>query len=261
MIRALNTAATGMKAQEENVNVIANNISNVNTTGFKKERAEFSDLLYQTVEAPGSMNSESAMRNVGVQVGSGTKLTGIRKDFTVGNPQITNNPLDLMISGDGFFGIQKDNGQIAYTRDGSFGVDATGTIVTKSGDKLFPGVQFPPNTTTISIAANGQVSAFVQGQVEPIQVTSIPVFRFINPTGLSSMGGNLFQETPASGPAAQMVAGAENVGPISQGMIETSNVSVMNEMTNMIKAQRAYEMNSKVMNVADRMLETVNNIR
>lgn len=260
MIRALNTAATGMKSQEENVNTISNNIANVNTTGYKKQRTEFEDLLYETVNEAGGRSDGDSSYTVGHQVGSGSKVSGTKRIHTPGSSKITNIPYDLMIMGDGFFGVQANN-QVMYTRDGSFTVDAQGIMKTKHGHTLLPGITVPPNTKSLNISDDGNVEAFLTNQTEPVQLGQIPVFTFINPAGLSDMGGNLARQTTASGAPIQNIAGTENAGAIQQGSLESSNVNVMNEMTNLIKAQRAYEMNSKVMGVADQMLQTVNNIR
>lgn len=261
MSRALNTAATGMAAQEMNVSTISNNIANVNTTGYKKQRTEIQDLSYQTIQEAGSRSSAETMNNVGVQIGSGAKVSGVRKEFTQGSQQITNNPYDLMISGEGFFGVMLPNNEVRYTRDGSFNVDATGTLVNKQGYKVFPSFIFPPGTKSVHIGHDGTVEAYLSNQVEPTVLGQIPVFTFINPVGLKSTGMNLYTLTRSSGQAIQNIAGNTNAGTISQGALESSNVSIMNEMTSLIKAQRAYEMNSKVMGVADQMLQTVNNIR
>lgn len=260
MIRALNTAATGMSAQEKNVNTISNNIANANTTGYKAQRAEFEDLLYETVQEAGGRSSNNSQYNVGHQVGSGSKISGIRRLHDMGSPQITNRTYDMMIMGDGFFGVQVGN-QTMYTRDGSFTVDAQGVVKTRAGYPLLPGITVPPNTKNLNIAEDGTVEAFINGQTEPLNLGQIPVFTFANTAGLHDMGGNLARVTPASGAAIQNIAGNENAGVINQGTLESSNVSVMNEMTNLIKAQRTYEMNSKVMGVADQMLQTVNTIR
>ncbi len=260
MIRALNTAATGMSAQEQQVNSISNNIANANTNGYKAQRTEFEDLLYETVEEAGGRSSNDSEYTVGHQVGSGAKVSATRRLHTMGSPQITNRPYDMMIMGDGFFGVQVGN-ETMYTRDGSFTVDAQGTIKTRGGHPLVPGITVPPNTKTINISENGSVQAYLTGQTTPIELGQIPVFTFVNPAGLSDRGGNLASKTNASGGAIQRIAGEENAGVINQGTIEASNVNVMSEMTNLIKAQRAYEMNSKVMGVADQMLQTVNNIR
>ncbi len=261
MLKALHIAASGMQAQEENVSTISNNIANINTIGFKKGRTEIEDLSYQTVVEPGSRSIASDQHNVGLQIGSGAKVSAVRKEFSVGSPQITNNPFDLMINGEGFFGVQMPNGEIRYTRDGAFNVDGTGTLVTKSGYKVFPTLTFPPNSASVAISEDGKVDAYIKGQPEPTNVGQIPVFVFINPVGLKSMGGNLYQVTVASGAPVQGVAGESNAGSLMQGSLETSNVSPMTEMTDLIRAQRAYEMNSKVMGVADQMMQTTNNIR
>ena len=261
MIKALNTAATGMAGQEENVNAISHNIANINTTGFKKGRAEFDDLLYQTIEEPGARTGADAQHNVGIQVGSGVKLTAVRKEFSQGMPQITNNPFDLMINGEGFFAIVLPSGETLYTRDGSFNVNNQGMIVSAKGYQLFPGITVPSNALSVNINNAGLVEAYFKDQIEPTNLGTIPLFRFTNPVGLKSEGGNLYRVTSASGPAMQSVAGEENTGIIQQGALEASNVNIMNEMTDLIKAQRAFEMNSKVMGVADQMLQTINNIR
>ncbi len=261
MFRALNTAATGMSAQEQNVSSISNNIANLNTIGFKKGRTEFEDLLYETITEAGSKSSATTEYNVGLQIGTGAKVTAVRKEFSLGDPQLTNNPFDFMIRGQGFFGVIMPSGEVQYTRDGSFNVEKTGTLVDKNGYKVFPGLVFPPNTKSVHVSNDGKVDAYIEGQVEPVNIGQMPVFTFINPVGLKSMGGNLFRTTTSSGTAIQNIAGQENSGPIEQGTLESSNVKIMNEMTSLIKAQRAYEMNSKVMGIADQMLQTINNIR
>jgi flagellar basal-body rod protein FlgG len=261
MIRALHTSATGMAAQESNVNTISNNIANVNTTGFKKARTEFDDLLYETVKDAGSKSSSESEYNVGLQIGSGAQVSATRKIHSQGSPQMTNNPYDLMVNGEGFLGVVGPNGELKFTRDGSFNVDAQGNLVSRAGHKVFPGVVVPPNVMKISISESGIVEAFTRESIEPMNLGQIPVFTFVNPTGLRSEGGNLLAATSGSGQGIQNVPGENGSGIIMQGAIEASNVNVMNEMTDLIKAQRAYEMNSKVMGVADQMLQTVNNIR
>jgi flagellar basal-body rod protein FlgG len=261
MLKALHTAAAGMSSQETNVNTISNNIANVNTTGFKRGRTEIDDLGYETIQEPGARSSANTQYNVGVQIGSGARVSSIRKEFTVGSPQITNNPFDLMINGEGFFGIIMPNGELKYTRDGSFNVDAQGVMVNKQGYKVYPGFNFPPNTANVSIADNGKIDAYIKGQTEPTSVGQIPIFTFVNPVGLKSSGGNLYQISLSSGAPIQGIAGESNAGGVMQGTLESSNVSPMTEMTDLIRAQRAYEMNSKVMGVADQMMQTINNIR
>lgn len=260
MIRALNTAATGMAAQESQVNTISNNLANANTTGYKTQRTEFEDLLYETVEEAGGRSSSDSQYTVGQQVGSGAKVTATRRIHSMGSPQITNRPYDLMIMGDGFFGVQVGN-EVQYTRDGSFTVDAQGILKNRSGHPLLPNITVPPNTKSLNVAEDGRVQAFLTNSTQPVELGQIPIFTFVNPAGLKDQGGNLTRQTLASGAPIQHIAGEENAGAIQQGALESSNVSVMSEMTNLIKAQRAYEMNSKVMGIADQMLQTVNSIR
>lgn len=261
MMRALNTAATGMATQETNVSTISNNVANLNTTAYKKQRAENEDLLYETVTEAGARSAENSQYNVGLQIGSGSRVSAVRKEFEQGAPQLTNNPFDLMINGEGFFGILAPNGEILFTRDGSFNVDSTGNLVTKQGYKVFPGITFAPGTKSVNVTEDGTVEVYLEGQIQPNVTAQIPVFTFINQVGLKSYGGNLLRQTNSSGQPIQNIAGQSNAGRVQQGALESSNVSIMNEMTNLIRAQRAYEMNSKVMGVADQMLQTINNIR
>jgi flagellar basal-body rod protein FlgG len=260
-MKALHTAASGMSAQETNVSTISNNIANVNTVGYKRARTEFDDLGYETIQEPGARSSGLTNYNVGVQIGSGAKVSAIRKEFTVGAPQITSNPFDLMINGEGFFGIIMPNGELKYSRDGAFNVDAQGALVNKQGYKLYPGLTFPPNTSSVTISDNGKIDAYIRNQPEPSSVGQIPVFTFVNPVGLKNSGSNLYQVTVASGVPTQAIPGENSAGSLMQGALESSNVSPMTEMTDLIRAQRAYEMNSKVMGIADQMMQTINNIR
>lgn len=261
MMKALSTAASGMSAQETYVSTISNNIANVNTIGFKRGRTEIDDLGYETIQEPGARSSSSTNYNVGTQIGSGARVSAIRKEFTMGAPQITNNPFDLMVNGEGFFGIIMPNGELKFTRDGAFNVDAQGVLVNKQGYKVFPGFNFPPNTSSVMISENGKADAYTKGQTEPTSVGQIPIFTFVNSVGLKSSGSNLYQVSLSSGQPVQAIAGDSNAGSIMQGALEASNVSPMTEMTDLIRAQRAYEMNSKVMGVADQMMQTINNIR
>ena len=261
MLKAFHTAASGMSAQETNVNTISNNIANVNTTGFKRGRTEIDDLSYETVQEAGARSSATSTYNVGTQIGSGARVSAVRKEFTNGAPQITNNPFDLMINGDGFVGVIMPNGELKFTRDGSFNVDAQGTMVNKQGYKIYPGFNFPPNTSTVSISEDGKMEAFTKGGAAPTEVGQMPIFTFINPVGLKSTGMNLYQISLSSGQPVQAIPGMDNAGALMQGALEASNVSPMTEMTDLIRAQRAYEMNSKVMGVADQMMQTINNIR
>ncbi len=261
MLKALNTAATGMAAQEQNVNTISNNIANINTVGFKKSRTEFEDLLYETIEEAGGRSSATTQFSVGTQIGSGAKVSASRKILSQGDPIVTDNPYDLMLNGDGFFGIIDSKGQLKFSRDGAFNVDAQGNIVNKNGNKLYPGLTVPPNTAYINIAENGVVEAQFKENNQPQNLGQIPVFTFINSAGLRSEGKNLYATTTGSGQPIENIPGESNAAVIQQGMLEAANVNIMNEMTNLIKAQRAYEMNSKVMSTADQMLQVTNNIR
>jgi flagellar basal-body rod protein FlgG len=261
MMKALSTAASGMSAQETYVSTISNNIANVNTIGFKRGRTEIDDLGYETIQEPGARSSATTTYNVGTQIGSGARVSSIRKEFSIGSPQITNNPFDLMINGEGFFGIIMPNGELKFTRDGAFNVDAQGALVNKQGYKVYPGFNFPPNTSSVMIAENGKLDAYVKGQTEPTNVGQLPIFTFVNAVGLKSTGSNLYQVSLSSGQPVQGIAGESNAGVVMQGALEASNVSPMTEMTDLIRAQRAYEMNSKVMGVADQMMQTINNIR
>jgi flagellar basal-body rod protein FlgG len=212
------------------VNTISNNIANVNTTAYKKQRTEFEDLLYETEVEAGARSSGDSTHNVGIQHGSGSKVSSIKRIHDMGSPQLTNNIYDLMIMGDGFFGVNA-GGKRMFTRDGSFTVNAQGTLQTRSGYALDPGITIPPNTKNLNIAEDGKVEAYLHNQTDPIELGQIPIYTFVNPTGLRDMGKNLAIDTIASGEAIENVAGTENAGAIQQGALESSNVSVMNEMT------------------------------
>jgi flagellar basal-body rod protein FlgG len=259
MLRAVNTAATGMEAMQTNIDNVANNLANVNTTAFKKGDAEFQDLFYQTIRAPGTQVSADTQMPTGVQVGVGVKTSSVSKDFEQGAAKVTGNSLDLMINGHGFFSVQKDNGEVAYTRDGSFKIDANGRMMNSSGYLLNPPITVPPGTNGITIAPNGTVSARdAEGAIN--QIGQIEVFNFINPAGLMADGGNLYKISEASGAPTQGVPQSAGLGSIEQGHLEASNVNVVSEMVNMIQAQRAYEMNSKVIQAADQMMQVSNNV-
>jgi flagellar basal-body rod protein FlgG len=261
MLKALNTAATGMQAQQNQLDVIANNMANVSTTGFKKSRAEFEDLLYQTIKEPGAQQSTNTVHPAGVQTGLGVKTAATQKIFEEGAAKVTRNPLDLSIEGNGFFPIQMTNGQVGYTRDGTFHKDAAGKIVDKNGNSMLPEILIPPNATGINISDAGEVSASTPGTAQPTVLGQIQLVGFINPAGLKSLGRNLFTPTPASGSPVQGNPGENNLGMLSQGQLESSNVNVVDEMVNMISAQRSYESNSKVVQAADQMLQYSNNLR
>ena len=261
MLKSLNTAATGMKAQQSNMDTIANNIANVSTVGFKKARAEFEELLYQTEKEPGAQTGANSVSPTGVQTGLGVKTASIQRDFMQGSSQITKNPFDVEISGQGFFPIQLPNGQIAYSRDGAFKKGPDGKLVTKNGFSLQPEITIPPNAAGVDIGANGQVSIITGYNTVPQAVGQMLLVNFVNPAGLKSIGKNLFLPSPASGTPQQGSPGENGMGLLSQGQLEMSNVNIVDEMVNMITAQRAYETNSKVIQASDQMLHSMNNLR
>ncbi|HTP66852.1 MAG TPA: flagellar basal-body rod protein FlgG [Geobacteraceae bacterium] len=261
MIRALWTAASGMQSQQINIDVIANNLANVNTTGFKKSRPEFQDLMYQNLKTVGAPSTNSTTIPTGMQIGLGSKAAAITKVFTAGNITQSGNDLDLAIEGDGFFQIKMTDGTTAYTRDGAFNKDSQGRMVNADGYPLTPELVIPNNATKVTIGNDGTVSVLQAGQTTPTTVGTIQLATFSNPAGLSSMGHNLYQATDSSGTANTGTAGQNGIGTISQGFLEMSNVSVMEEMVNMIVSQRAYETNSKAVQAADEMLQQTNNIK
>ena len=261
MIGALWTAATGMDSQQTNINVISNNLANVNTTGFKKSRVNFQDLMYQQIRQPGSPNAQGSQIPVGIEVGHGSRVSATQKLFTEGSVQATDNPLDIVIEGDGFLQVQKPDGTIAYTRDGSLKLDGQGRIVTSDGYLLQPQINIPENATDISITSDGTVNVLVEGQEEPQTQGQIELVRFSNPAGLNSSGRNLYEDTMASGEPQTGQPGTQGFGTISQGFLEKSNVKVVEEMVNMISAQRAYEINSKAIQASDEMLQTASRLK
>lgn len=262
MIKSLTTAATGMGAQQANMDVIANNLANTSTTGFKKARAEFEDLMYQTVKEPGTQTGETSVSPTGVQIGLGVKTAAVGKEFSQGSTQITNNPFDLEIQGSGFFSVQLPNGQQAYTRDGSFKKGPDGRLQDKNGHVLQPEITIPSNATGVEIAPDGLVSVITPENLnQPQVIGQINLVSFVNPAGLRSQGQNLFAPTPASGLAQVSGPGQNGLGYLAQGHLETSNVNIVDEMVNMITAQRAYETNSKVIQASDQMLQQINNLR
>jgi flagellar basal-body rod protein FlgG len=261
MMRALWTAASGMQAQQKNIDVVANNLANVNTTGFKKSRADFQDLVYQNLKSSGSPSTSSTEVPTGIQIGLGTRLAAVSKLFTAGDLTQTSNELDMAIEGDGFFQIQQTDGTTAYSRAGAFKKDSQGRIVTSDGNPLLPEIVIPSNATKINIGSDGTVSVTQSGQTTTTTVGSIQLSLFSNPSGLSSLGKNLYQQTDSSGSPTTGTPGQNGLGTISQGYLEMSNVSVAEEMVNMIVGQRAYEINSKAVQTADEMLQTANNLR
>lgn len=261
MIRALYSAASGMTAQQVNVDNIAHNLANANTSGYKSRRAQFQDLLYQSLVQPGAMASQQSAVPTGLQVGLGTRASSNEIIFSQGNFVATNNPLDLVIEGRGFFQIRRPNGEAAYTRSGSFHLDRDGNLVTSDGDLLDPQIVLPPDAQSITIAPDGTVTYMQPGQTNAQVAGQIQLVNFPNPAGLNSLGRNLYQPTDASGdPIVGNPGGQEGLGTLLQGYVEQSNVSVVEEFVNLIISQRAYEANSKVVKAADEMYQQVNNV-
>jgi flagellar basal-body rod protein FlgG len=260
MLRALYTAASGMEAQQLNIDTIAHNLANINTAGFKLRRAQFQDLLYQNIRQAGASNTATTEIPVGLQIGLGTKPVATEMNFSQGDFSQTNNPLDIVIQGQGFFQIRQVNGQIAYTRNGNLHLNRDGNIVTSEGDLLDPQITIPQDQIGITIGADGTVSVLQAGQTQPQQVGKIEIANFQNPAGLQSIGKNLFLPTQASGDAVTGTPGENGLGTLLSGFIEQSNVSVVEEMVNMIVSQRAYEANSKVIRTSDDMLTQANNV-
>ncbi len=261
MIRSLWSAASGMQGQTLNIDVIANNLANVTTAGFKKSRADFQDLLYETLRPAGASSSADTQVPTGIQLGHGTRPVSVQKIFQEGEFQHTKNELDIAIEGDGFFQILQPNGELAYTRAGSFKLDNEGRIVTPDGFLLEPEITIPSDTVSIHVGMDGTVSVLQAGDNVAAEIGSIQLARFINPAGLSSVGKNLLVTTAASGEEILGTGGEDGFGTLAQGYLEMSNVSVVDEMVNMITAQRAYETNSKVVQTADDMLQIANNVK
>jgi flagellar basal-body rod protein FlgG len=255
---ALRAAATGMAAQQTRVEVIANNLANVNTPGFKRSRAHFEDLLYQMAQGASAVGGPSVTTLPAIQVGRGTRLAAVQRIETQGPIEQTGRPLDLAIEGAGYFQVQLPNGTIAYTRDGSFMISDQGTLVTHGGYTVLPGIDIPPDAMSITISRNGVVTVEAAGQTEPIEIGRIELARFANPAGLLALGENLFAETPASGPAIIGYAQEDGFGRIIQGSLEASNVEIVQEMVDMIAALRAYEINSKAVKASEDMAEITN---
>ena len=258
MMRSLNTAGTGMVAQQLNLDTISNNLANVNTTGFKAQTAEFQDLIYQTYRLSGASAGANASQPVSMQVGLGTMFSSTATDFSNGPLQSTNNPLNLAITGEGFFKVQLPNGSEAYTRDGSFTTDQNGNLVTGDGYTVSPNITIPAGATQVTIAQNGTVSCLKPGQNQPQQLGQIKLYMFSNPGGLTRLGQNLYAPGGASGDATETDPGDNGAGQIQSGFLEGSNVQIVSEMIHMITAQRAYEINSKAVQTADDMLSTLN---
>ncbi len=254
MIRALWTASTGMRAQQMNMDVIANNLANVNSSGFKKSRADFQDILYQTSKAAGTGVAGSEVPT-GIQVGLGSRVAAVQKVFTVGDFQQTENELDVAIEGSGFFQVTLPDGTSAYTRSGSFKKDSTGQLVTSDGYPIFPGIVVPENANSITIGSDGTVDVILDNESSPTTIGNLELVRFGNPAGLNSLGRNLYAETLNTGTPITGIPGEVGFGTLAQGFLEGSNVNIMEEMVNMIAGQRAYEVNSKSIQTADEMLQ------
>jgi len=252
---ALWVSKTGLDAQQFDISVIANNLANVNTTGFKRGRAVFEDLLYQTVQQPGAQSSQNTQLPNGVMMGTGVRIVATQKMHGVGNISQTNNPLDVAITGKGFIQVLMPDGTINYTRDGAFQMDNKGHLVTSEGYVVQPAITIPAQTKSITIGNDGTISALVSGTTDPVQVGQLQLSMFMNDAGLQPQGGNLYTETASSGSPSQVTPGANGSGYLSQGSLEASNVNVVEELVNMIESQRAYEMNAKAIQTVDGMLQ------
>ncbi len=261
-MRSLNIGATGMLAQQMNVDTISNNIANMSTVGYKKQRANFQDLMYQNIDRPGATSSDiGTLLPSGLQLGSGVKLSSVSRIHTQGIMDITDNELDIAINGEGFFEIEMPNGDSAYTRAGNFERSDEGTLVTPDGYTLTPEITIPIDATNVEINQNGEVWVKIDGQIEMTNVGQIDLVRFANPSGLEAIGSNLYLETESSGTPTTGTPGDQGFGFVRQGVLETSNVDIVSEITRMITAQRAYEMNSKIISTSDDMLNTINSLR
>jgi flagellar basal-body rod protein FlgG len=261
MIRSLYTAATGMKANQLYIDNISNNLSNVNTTGFKKSKLEFQELLYQTMVDPGSGSAEGAKSPAGLQVGLGVRSVANQKIFSQGNLQETKNPFDVAISGSGFFQVQLPSGEVAFARDGSLKVASDGTLVTSGGFPLEPQINIPEGARELTIDPNGRVAVFMNDTGAQEEIGQIELVKFLNEGGLKSLGANLYQSSPASGEPENVTPGTSGTGTLAQGFLEASNVELVEEMVNMIVAQRAYEISAKAIQTSDSMLQLANQLR
>ncbi|MCS2153265.1 flagellar basal-body rod protein FlgG [Scandinavium goeteborgense] len=258
MNAALWISKTGLSAQDAEMSAIANNIANVNTDGFKRDRVMFQDLFYQTQQAPGTMLDQDNVMPTGIQFGSGVRVVGTQKIFTEGNVQTTDNPLNIAIMGQGFLQVQKTNGDIAYTRDGALEVNADGVLTNAQGLPLEPEIDVPQGATNFAIGPDGTVTAQVPGDSDSTVLGQLSLVNFINPAGLQAEGDNLYVETVASGQPTEGDPGEDGMGQIQNNALEGSNVDIVNEMVNMITVQRAYEMNAKMVSAADDMLQYIN---
>ncbi len=261
MLRSLSTAATGMDAQQTKLDVTANNIANVSTAGFKKSRAEFEDLMYQTVRAAGASTSANTRLPTGLEVGMGVRAVGTQRQNTEGDLVQTGNSLDVAVEGSGFFTVQLPSGEVAYTRNGSFKLDNEGKLVTQDGYALGTEISVPTDAQQVTIGADGTVTATVPKQAQPVELGKIQLATFANPAGLAAQGHNLFKETAASGTPILGNPGDDGIGTLTQGSLESSNVKIVEEMVDLISGQRAYEINSRVVQAADEMLQQTANLK
>lgn len=255
----LRTSASGMKAQQLMVDTIANNLANVNTTGFKRSRVSFEDVLYETLEGARTVNPNDSQTIAPVQIGKGVRLAAIMRLHTQGAPEQTGRPLDIAIEGDGFFQVEKPDGTTAYTRDGSFSISDTGAMVTNGGYKVMPNVTLPQDVQGVTVSPSGMVTA-TNGSGQPVELGRIELARFVNPSGLMSLGENLYAETAASGQPVTGFPQEQGFGRVLQGMLESSNVEIVTEMTDMIAAQRAYEINAKAIRAGEDMMQATNEL-
>ena len=260
MIRSLWIAKTGLDAQQTQLDVISNNLANVSTNGYKRSRAVFEDLLYQNMRQPGAQSSQTTQVPTGLTVGTGVRPVATARMFTQGNLQQTGNSLDLAINGQGFFQVQMPDGTVGYTRDGSFHRDANGVMVTSNGHHVQPAITIPANALTITVGQDGTVQATIPGQAAPQTLGTLQLANFVNPGGLLPLGQNLFSETAASGSPQTATPGANGLGALNQGYVETSNVNVVEELVSMIQTQRAYEINSKAIQTSDQMLQKLSQL-
>jgi flagellar basal-body rod protein FlgG len=260
MLRSLWTAKTGMETQQTQLDVISHNLANVSTNGFKKSHAVFEDLMYQTLRQPGANNTEQTTLPTGMQVGLGSRAVATSRSHSQGSLTQTSNYLDVAVKGNGFFQVQMPDGTTAYTRDGSFQLDANGQVVTNNGNTVLPGIIVPADSKTLTIGADGTVSVTTAASATPTTLGQLQLANFINPPGLESLGGNLYAETVASGTPQTGAPGQNSLGTVQQGFVETSNVNVVEELVQMIQTQRAYEMNSKAITTTDQMLQKLSQI-
>lgn len=261
MLRALHTAALGMAAQQTGVDNIANNLANANTTGYKQSRVVFQDLLYQTMQAPGQGEASGVQPVASLQIGQGAAVIATVRNFTQGSLAETGNSLDIAVNGSGFFQIRRPDGTVSYTRDGTFSLNADGNIVTETGLSLEPDIAIPPDAVEVHIGQDGLVSVKTQGSPDYTQVGQLELARFSNPAGLKPIGGNLYESTEASGEPLIGTPGQDGIGMVRQGFLESANVDVVQEMVNLITAQRAYEINSKMVTTSEDMLQIANNLK